>query len=628
MSAKTDYICSLFHRHPSEMKEFWQMMKRFIAPYKRYLVGAVILNMLSAVFNIFSFTLIIPILQILFKINDKVYEFIPWDAAVDIKEKATNNLYFYVTQMIDQYGGSITLLLLGLFLGLMTALKTSCYFGSSAIMIPLRTGVVRDIRVTVYNKMMKLPLGFFSQERKGDIIARMSGDVGEIEYSITSSLDMLIKNPILILFYFGTLIFTSWQLTLFTILVVPGMAWGMSAIGKKLKRQSLEAQSKWSDTMSQLEETLGGLRIIKAFIAEDRMVDRFTKVSNDLRTATGKVAMRQALAHPVSEFLGTVMIMIVLWFGGTLILSDKAPIDAPTFIFYMVILYSVLNPLKEFARAGYNIPKGLASMERVDKILKAENNIKEKPDAVRIEEFTDRIEFRDVCFRYEDGKEVLKHISLTVPKGKTVALVGQSGSGKSTLVDLIPRYHDVTSGAIFIDGKDVRDVKIKDLRSLIGNVNQEAILFNDTIFNNIAFGVEGATMEQVVAAAKIANAHDFIMEKEEGYDTNIGDRGGKLSGGQRQRISIARAILKNPPILILDEATSALDTESERIVQEALDRLMSSRTTIAIAHRLSTIKNADEICVMHEGEIVERGRHEELIALNGYYKKLNDMQAL
>ena len=604
------------------------MMKRFIAPYKRYLVGAVILNMLSAVFNIFSFTLIIPILQILFKINDKVYEFIPWDAAVDIKEKATNNLYFYVTQMIDQYGGSITLLLLGLFLGLMTALKTSCYFGSSAIMIPLRTGVVRDIRVTVYNKMMKLPLGFFSQERKGDIIARMSGDVGEIEYSITSSLDMLIKNPILILFYFGTLIFTSWQLTLFTILVVPGMAWGMSAIGKKLKRQSLEAQSKWSDTMSQLEETLGGLRIIKAFIAEDRMVDRFTKVSNDLRTATGKVAMRQALAHPVSEFLGTVMIMIVLWFGGTLILSDKAPIDAPTFIFYMVILYSVLNPLKEFARAGYNIPKGLASMERVDKILKAENNIKEKPDAVRIEEFTDRIEFRDVCFRYEDGKEVLKHISLTVPKGKTVALVGQSGSGKSTLVDLIPRYHDVTSGAIFIDGKDVRDVKIKDLRSLIGNVNQEAILFNDTIFNNIAFGVEGATMEQVVAAATIANAHDFIMEKEEGYDTNIGDRGGKLSGGQRQRISIARAILKNPPILILDEATSALDTESERIVQEALDRLMSSRTTIAIAHRLSTIKNADEIYVMHEGEIVERGRHEELIVLNGYYKKLNDMQAL
>ena len=603
-------------------------MKRFVAPYKRYLVGAIFMNVFSAIFNIFSFTLIIPILQILFKINDKVYEFIPWDADMDIKEKATNNLYFYVTQLIEQYGGSITLLVLGLFLGVMTALKTSCYFGSSAVMIPLRTGVVRDIRIMVYRKMMGLPLGFFSQERKGDIIARMSGDVGEVEYSITSSLDMLIKNPILILFYFGTLIVTSWQLTLFTVLVVPAMAWGMSAIGKKLKRQSLEAQSKWSDTMSMLEETLGGLRIIKAFIAEDRMINRFTQVSNELRTASSKVAMRQSLAHPVSEFLGTVMIMIVLWFGGSLILSDNAPIDAPTFIFYMVILYSVLNPLKEFARAGYNIPKGLASMERVDKILKAENNIKERPDPVELDGFNDKIEFRDVCFRYEDGKEVLKHINLTVQKGKTVALVGQSGSGKSTMVDLIPRYHDVTSGEILVDGKNIKDVRIKDLRSLIGNVNQEAILFNDTIFNNIAFGVEGATMEQVVAAAKIANAHDFIMEKEKGYDTNIGDRGGKLSGGQRQRISIARAILKNPPILILDEATSALDTESERIVQEALDRLTTSRTTIAIAHRLSTIKNADEICVMHEGEIVERGRHEELIALNGYYKKLNDMQAL
>ena len=458
-------------------------MKRFVAPYNKYLVGAVLLNMFSAIFNIFSFSLIIPILQILFKINDKVYEFIPWDAAADMKDKLTNNLYFYVTQLIDMHGGSVTLLVLGLFLGVMTALKTSCYFGSSAIMVPLRTGVVRDIRVTVYNKMMRLPLGFFSQERKGDIIARMSGDVGEIEYSITSSLDMLIKNPILILFYFTTLIVTSWQLTLFTLLVVPAMAWGMSAIGKKLKKQSLEAQGKWSDTMSQLEETLGGLRIIKAFIAEDRMVDRFTKVSNELRTATSKVAIRQSLAHPVSEFLGTVMIMIVLWFGGTLILSDKAPIDAPTFIFYMVILYSVLNPLKEFARAGYNIPKGLASMERVDKILKAENNIKEKENPLDLDGFEDRIEFNNVCFRYEDGKEVLKNISISIPKGKTIALVGQSGSGKSTLVDLIPRYHDVTSGSITIDGKDIRDVRVKDLRSLIGNVNQEAILFNDTIFN-------------------------------------------------------------------------------------------------------------------------------------------------
>ena len=604
-------------------------MKRFVAPYKKYLCGAVLLNILSAVFNIFSFTLIIPILQILFKMDTTVYEFIPWDTPdIGFKDLALNNVYFYVTQMIAEFGSSVTLLILGLFLGVMTALKTSCYFGSSAIMIPLRTGIVRDIRVLVYDKMMHLPLGFFSQERKGDIIARMSGDVGEVENSITSSLDMLIKNPILIIFYFGTLIFTSWQLTLFTLAVVPLMAWGMSAIAKKLKRESLEAQGKWSDTMSQLEETLSGLRIIKAFIAEDKMKTRFTKVSNELRKASMKVATRQALAHPVSEFLGTIMIMIVLWFGGTLILSDASPIDAPTFIFYMVILYSVLNPLKEFAKAGYNIPKGLASMERVDKILKAENNIKEKPDAREITSFNDKIEFKSVYFAYENGKNVLKNINITIPKGKTVALVGQSGSGKSTLVDLVPRYHDVSSGEVLIDGTDIKDLKIKSLRSLIGNVNQEAILFNDTIFNNIAFGVEGATKEQVIAAAKIANAHDFIMEKEHGYETNIGDRGSKLSGGQRQRISIARAILKNPPILILDEATSALDTESERLVQEALDRLTTTRTTIAIAHRLSTIKNSDEICVMHEGEIVERGTHEELIRLNGYYKKLNDMQAL
>ena len=604
-------------------------MKRFVAPYKKYLAGAVVLNIFSAIFNIFSFTLIIPILQILFKMDTNVYEFIPWDTPdMSMKDIGMNNAYFYVTQLIERFGGSITLLILGLFLGVMTALKTSCYFGSSAIMVPLRTGIVRDIRILVYDKMMHLPLGFFSQERKGDIIARMSGDVGEVEYSITSSLDMLIKNPILIIFYFATLIATSWQLTLFTLAVVPLMAWGISAIGKKLKSESLEAQGKWSDTMSQLEETLGGLRIIKAFIAEDKMMTRFTAVSNELRTATKKVAIRQSLAHPVSEFLGTVMIMFVLWFGGSLILSEASPIDAPTFIFYMVILYSVLNPLKEFARAGYNIPKGLASMERVDKILKAENNIKEIQDAYDIKSFDDKIEFKNVCFSYTDGKQVLKNINLTIRKGKTIAIVGQSGSGKSTLVDLVPRYHDVTSGEILIDGHDIKSLKIKSLRSLIGNVNQEAILFNDTIFNNIAFGVEGATMEQVVEAAKIANAHDFIMEKEQGSETNSGDRGSKLSGGQRQRISIARAILKNPPILILDEATSALDTESERLVQEALDRLTTSRTTIAIAHRLSTIKNSDEICVMHEGEIVERGTHEELIKLNGYYKKLNDMQAL
>lgn len=610
------------------MKDFLKILKRFASPYKKYLAWAVLLNIFSAVFNIFSFTLIIPILQILFGLDTTLYEFIPWDSDVPVKDLVMNNMYYYVTQAINTFGGSKTLMLLGVFMGLMTALKTSCYFGSSAIMVPLRTGIVRDIRIQVYNKLLSLPLGFFSQQKKGDIIARMSGDVGEIEYSITSSLDMLIKNPILIIFYFTTLIVTSWQLTLFTIAVVPLMAWGMSAIGKKLKSQSLEAQSKWSETMAQLDETLGGLRIIKAFIAEDKMKERFANTANEYRDASNRVAIRQASAHPVSEFLGTCMIMIVLWFGGTLILSDSSPIDAPTFIFYMVILYSVLNPLKEFSRAGYSIPRGLASMERVDKIMKAENNIKEIASPVKIDGFHDKIEFKGVSFCYEEGKEVLRDIDMSIPKGKMIALVGQSGSGKSTLVDLIPRYYDVTEGAITLDGTDIRDFKIKDLRSLIGNVNQEAILFNDTIFNNIAFGVEGATMEQVVAAAKIANAHDFIMEKEEGYNTNIGDRGGKLSGGQRQRISIARAILKNPPILILDEATSALDTESEKIVQEALDRLTSTRTTIAIAHRLSTIKNADEICVLHEGRIVERGRHEELLAIDGYYKKLNDMQAL
>lgn len=609
------------------MKAFWRILKRFAAPYKKYLAGSLILNLLSAVFNIFSFALLIPILNILFKMDQTVYEFMPWNG-MPSKEQLMNNFYYGVSSMIDKWGGSTALLLLGLIFAGMTVLKTSCYFASSAVMVPLRTGIVRDIRVMVYNKLLSLPMGYYSKQKKGDIIARMSGDVNEIETSIVSSLDMLIKNPILIVCYFAALIYLSWELTLFTVTVVPLMAWGMSAIGKKLKRQSLEAQDKWSETMAQLDETLGGLRVIKAFIAEDKMKERFANTANAYKKAYSKVAVRQASAHPVSELLGSIMIMIVLWFGGTLILSDKAPIDASTFIFYMTILYSVLAPLKEFSKAGYNIPKGLASMERVDKIMDAENDIKESPTPAKINGFNETIRFSNVSFCYEEGKEILHDINLDIPKGKTIALVGQSGSGKSTLADLIPRYYDPEKGSITLDGVDLKDLRIKDLRSLIGNVNQEAILFNDTIFNNIAFGVENATMEQVIEAAKIANAHDFIMEKEEGYMTNIGDRGGKLSGGQRQRISIARAILKNPPILILDEATSALDTESEKIVQEALDRLTSTRTTIVIAHRLSTIRNADMICVMHEGKIVERGRHEELTSLDGYYKKLHDMQAL
>lgn len=615
------------------MKEFLQILRRFVPPYKKYLGLSILFNILSAVLNIFSFAALIPILQILFKVDGgiRVNEYMHWNGDWgSIKEVATNNLYYYIQEFIVVHSASAALLVIGIFLAFMTFLKTGAYFLSSATIIPIRTGIVRDIRNQIYQKINSLSLGFFSEERKGDIIARMSGDVQEVENSIMSSLDMLFKNPILILFYFVTLICISWQLTLFTILFVPPFGWFMGVVGKKLKAHSIEAQALWSDTMSMVEETLGGLRIIKAFCAEEKMNKRFNQVNSSYRDNIMRVNIRQQMAHPMSEFLGTILIVVVLWFGGILVL-DYGRIDGPTIIFYLVMLYSIINPLKEFSKASYNIPKGLASMERIDKILQAEVEIKDKENPEHISSFEHQIEFRHVSFAYTDHQNgelvyVLKDINLVIPKGKTIALVGQSGSGKSTMLDLIPRYYDVQEGEVLIDGINVKDLCVHDLRQLIGNVNQEAILFNASFKDNIRFGKTDATDEEIANAAKIANAYEFITKSEHGFDTNIGDRGGRLSGGQRQRVSIARAILKNPPILILDEATSALDTESERLVQDALEKLMKTRTTVAVAHRLSTIKHADEICVLHEGKIVERGTHEELIEKEGYYKKLHDMQ--
>lgn len=606
------------------MKDFIVILRRFVPPYKKYLILNVIFNILAAFLTLFSFAVIIPILEMLFKVKEGVYEYMTLGSA-SLKDVLFNNFYYYTQEAISMWGESMTLALLATTLVVMTGLKTGVTYLSLHYMVPLRNGVVRDIRNYIYNKIVTLPISFFTSERKGDVMARMSGDVAEIENSVMASLDMMFKNPIMIIACLATMIFISWQLTIFVLILLPLAGLAMGKVGKKLKRQSFEAQNQWGLLMSNIEETLGGLRIIKAFNAEEKVKNRFKSENEVLYKISNRVARRQSLAHPMSEFLGTLTIAIVLWFGGTLILDGYSSINAASFIYYMVIFYSIINPAKDLSKAAYAIQKGLASMQRIDKILNAENPIKDPEKPVEIKDFKGEIKYNDVSFSYGEH-QVLENISLDVPAGATVALVGQSGSGKSTMADLIPRFYDVNKGSITIDGVDIRNLGVHNLRSYMGNVNQEAILFNDTFYNNITFGVENATMEQVVEAAKIANAHEFIVESENGYDTNIGDRGCKLSGGQRQRLSIARAILKNPPVLILDEATSALDSHSEKLVQQALDRLMKDRTTIVIAHRLSTIRNADLICVLHEGKIVERGTHDELIALNGYYKKLVDMQ--
>ncbi|MEE1298854.1 MAG: ABC transporter ATP-binding protein [Muribaculaceae bacterium] len=606
------------------MKDFFKILVRFVPPYKGYLALNILFNLLTAFLTLFSFALIIPILQMLFEINAETYSFMEWGSG-SLKDTAINNFYYYTQVIIGTWGQSAALATLAVALVIMTGMKTGAAYLSAFFMIPIRSGIVRDIRNTIYNKIVSLPIGFFSSERKGDVMARMSGDVLEVEASIIASLDMMFKNPIMIIVCLGMMITVSWQLTLFVLILLPIAGTIMGKVGKSLKRVSLEGQIQWGVLLSTIEETLGGLRIIKAFNAEHKVKNRFNNENQVFYSLTTKRNRRYELAHPMSEFLGTATIAIVLWFGGSLILSGDSSITAASFIYYMVIFYSIINPAKDLSKATYSIQKGLASMDRIDKILKAENPIKNPEKAVTLQSNKNNISYKNVRFRYQNDW-VIDDVTLDIEYGKTVALVGQSGSGKSTLADLLPRFYDVNEGSITIDGIDIRDLNVSDLRGLMGNVNQEAILFNDSFYNNITFGVESATMEQVIDAAKVANAYDFIMASENGFETNIGDRGCKLSGGQRQRISIARAILKNPPILILDEATSALDTESERLVQEALDRLMKNRTTIVIAHRLSTIKNADMICVMHEGKIVERGTHDELIALNKFYKRLVDMQ--
>ncbi len=606
------------------MKELFKLLLRFVPPYKKYLILNIFFNLLSTLLSIFSFMLIIPILEILFKTSEATYTFIPWGEG-DLKDVVINNFYWLVSEQIKVHGAIWTLMLLGVWLIVMTFAKTMTSYLSSACIIPLRGGVVRDIRNFVYRKVVSLPIGFFTTERKGDIMSRMTGDVAEVENSIMTSLDMIFKNPIMIISYLTTMFILSWQLTLFVLVLLPLAGFVMGRVGKSLKRTSLDAQQQWGGLMAQIEETLGGLRIIKAFNAENRIYQRFSSANNLFYRTTNRIGRRQALAHPMSEFLGTTTIAIVLWFGGALILRGNSVINAGEFIYYLIIFYSIINPAKDLTKAAYTIQRGLAAMERVDKILSTENPIKNPEKPVTDVVLNNAIEYRNVWFKYNE-EWVIKDVNLTIKKGQTVALVGQSGSGKSTMADLLPRFYDVDKGGIYIDGVNIKDMKVFDLRAMMGNVNQEAILFNDTFYNNITFGVSDATQEEVEEAARIANAHDFIMATEQGYDTPIGDRGCRLSGGQRQRVSIARAILKNPPILILDEATSALDTESERLVQEALENLMKNRTTLVIAHRLSTIKDADLICVMQEGRIVEAGRHEELIALNGYYKHLVDMQ--